>query len=72
MDIYTAITRVVVEVLAVSSGTLSHLVTIPPNASGPLDPNITLTSPGVDLVGHLAAMAIKASDIACDTFAALF
>lgn len=72
MDIYTAIVRIVVELLTVSNGILSHMVNLPANASGPLDPDITLTDSGVQLVQNLAITATRASDILCDMFEALF
>jgi hypothetical protein len=72
MDIYTAITRIIVESLAVASGTLSTLVTLPANATGPLDSNITLTDPGAQFVKDIAVAAIRAGNILCDMFEALF
>jgi hypothetical protein len=72
MDIYTAITRIIVESLAVANGTLSTLVSLPANASGPLDSNITLTGPGAQFVGDIAVTAIRAGNILCDMFEALF
>ena len=72
MDIYTAMTNIVVEVLAVSRGLLSHLVTLPANTSGPLDPNATLTGAGSSLVQDIATAALNTANILCDTFEALF
>ena len=45
--------------LASADAYLSGLVSIPTNATGPLDPNITLTGPGVELVHELARTAIS-------------
>lgn len=72
MDIYTAIGRVIIELLAVTNGTLGHLVNLPANASGPLDANASLTDSGTQFVEQIAAAAIKASDILCNIFEALF
>jgi hypothetical protein len=72
MDIYTATTRIVAEVLALSHGLLGYLVNLPSNASGPLDPNATLTAGGSHLVQHMAAAGVNAANILCDMFEALF
>ncbi len=72
MDIYTATTRIVAEVLALSHGLLNHLVTLPSNASGPLDPDVTLTTGGSQLVQHVAEAAVNTANILCDMFEALF
>ena len=72
MDIYTAIVRIIVELLAVANGMLSSVVHMPANASGPLDPNITMTSSGLHLVESIAGTAVGAGNILCDMFGALF
>lgn len=45
--------------LAFADGYLGMWVNMPANVSGPLDPNITLTGPGVELVHQLAQVAIS-------------
>ncbi|MCX5991001.1 MAG: hypothetical protein NTZ04_01505 [Chloroflexi bacterium] len=45
--------------LASADAYLANCVNVPANASGPLDPNITLTGPGVELVHELARTAIS-------------
>jgi hypothetical protein len=72
MDVYTAIARIIAESLAVGNGILSHLINMPANASGPLDPNITLTGSGLEFISDIAVAATKASSIMSTTFAALF
>ena len=72
MDIYTAIARITVESLAVANGMLSSLVNMPANTTGPLDPNITLTNSGLQLVERVAGAATGAANILCDMFGALF
>lgn len=72
MDIYEVLTRLMVEVLAVSHGLLSHLVILPANCTGPLDPNATLTDAGTSLTWDMTAAALNAANILCDTFESLF
>jgi hypothetical protein len=72
LDIYDALARIMVESLAVANGGLSHLVNLPANASGPLDPSITLTGSGGQLVQDIAAAVIGAGNILCDMMGALF
>jgi hypothetical protein len=72
MDIYTAIARLFAESLAIGNGILAHLVSVPVNASGPLDPNITLTTSGADLVSDLWAAATMATSILSSMFGSLF
>jgi len=45
--------------LASADAYLANCVNVPANASGPLDPTITLTGPGVELVHQLAQVAIS-------------
>jgi hypothetical protein len=72
VDIYTAFVRIVAGVLAMSHGFLDHLVTLPSNASGPLDPNAELTAGGNEFVRHLAEVGVNTARILCDMFEALF
>jgi len=72
MDIYTAIVRITVESLAVANGMLDSLVNLPANASGPLDPNITMTDSGLQFVESVAGAAVGAGNILCDMFQTLF
>jgi len=46
------------ELLASADAFLSGFVSMPINATGPLDPNITLTGPGVQEVHELARIAV--------------
>ena len=46
------------DVLASTDAYLAKFVNVPANASGPLDPTITLTYPGVHLVQELAQIAV--------------
>ena len=72
MDIYTAIFRLIAESLAIQNGILNHLVSLPSNVTGPLDPNITLTSSGLQFVRDIAVAATRAGDMLCDVFQVLF
>ncbi len=72
MDIYTAIARLFAESLTIGNGILGHLVSLPVNATGPLDPNITLTSSGADLVSDLWAASTMATSILSSMLGSLF
>ena len=72
MAIYDAIFNIAAASLTLSNGLLAQWVSIPANASGPLDPNITMTAPGAELVRHVAAAAVNASNILCNVFEVLF
>jgi hypothetical protein len=72
MDIYTVFVRLVAESLALTNGTLANLVNMPENATGPLDPNITLTTSGLQFVQQVAGAAIGVGNTLCDMFEALF
>ena len=72
MTIYDAIIRITAEALALSNAVLAHWISIPANASGPLDPNITLTETGTDLVQYLASSAVHTGNIVCVVLDALF
>lgn len=72
MDIYAAMARLIAESLAIGNGILAYLVSIPENATGPLDPNITLTASGAGLAGDLWAAATAATSILSSVFGSLF
>jgi hypothetical protein len=72
MDVYTALTWMLAELLAVSHGLLSQFVTLPSNASGPLDPNAWVTAGGAELAQYLAGAGVNTAEIVCDFFEALF
>lgn len=72
MTIYDAVVRMLAETLALGNAVLSHWVSMPANASGPLDPNITLTQTGTDLVDYMASSAIHWGHILCVILDALF
>jgi hypothetical protein len=72
MSIYDAIVRTIAQALALSNAVLAHWVSMPANATGPLDPNITLTATGSDLVQYLQSSVVRTSDIVCVVLDALF
>ncbi len=72
MTIYDATIRIMAETLALGNAVLSRWVSMPANASGPLDPNITLTQPGTDLVNYVASSAIHWGKILSVILEALF
>jgi len=72
VTIYDAMIRILAEALALGNGVVSHWVSVPANASGPLDPNITLTQTGTDLVNYIASWSVHSSDILCVILDALF
>lgn len=72
MNIYDAIIRMMAEALGLSNAVLAHWVSIPANATGPLDPNISLTGTGTDLVQYLQSSAVHAGDILCVVVNSLF
>ena len=72
MTIYDSMIRILAEVSALGSALLGHWVSVPADASGPLDPNITLTASGTSLVQYLASAAFYASDMICDVFGTLY
>jgi hypothetical protein len=72
VTIYDAIVRVMAEALALSNAVLAHWVTIPANATGPLDSNITLSATGTDLANYIASSAVHAGDMMCVVLDTLF
>jgi hypothetical protein len=72
MDIYTAIARITVQSLALANGMLGSIVNMPANATGPLDPGITVTNSGLQFVESVAGAAVGAANILCDMFGTLF
>jgi len=72
VTIYDAIISIMAEALALSNAVLAHWVSMPANATGPLDPNVTLTQTGTDLVGYMVSSAVHSSDIMCVILDALF
>jgi hypothetical protein len=62
MVIYDLFIRMMAEVLALTNATLGSWVNMPANATGPLDPNITLTTCGADLVENIAKLAVSLGD----------
>ena len=65
MTIYEAIIRIMAEALSLSNAVFARWVSMPANATGPLDPNITLTQTGTDLVQYLLSSAVHTSDMVC-------
>jgi hypothetical protein len=72
VTIYDSMIRTLAEVVGLGDALLGHWVGIPANASGPLDPNITLTETGTHLVQYLASFAAQASNMICAVLDALF
>jgi len=72
MDIYTLLTYILGKLLALTNSTLGEWVNVPANATGPLDPNTTLTTGGTDLVGYIATLATEAVNILCTIVRTLF
>jgi len=72
MDIYDLLINILAEVLALTNGTLSNWVNVPANATGPLDPNITLTTCGTDLVEYIGTLAIEATNFLSTVAMTLF
>jgi hypothetical protein len=63
MYIYDLLINILAQILALTNGTLGNWVNMPANATGPLDPNITLTTCGADLVENIAKLAVSLGDI---------
>jgi hypothetical protein len=58
--------------LAIANQTLGYWMTVPANATGPLDPSITLTSAGQGVVGDIAFAAIQISQALAEFVVTLF
>ncbi len=72
MSITDSFVRILAEALTVGNGIMNAFVNLPTNAAGPLDPDITVRASGNELVTYLASSALKASDMICVVFSALF
>lgn len=72
MDIYTLLTYILAELLGLTDRTLDEWVNIPSNATGPLDPNVTLTTTGISLVGYIGTLATELANIVCTIVQTLF
>jgi len=72
MDIYTLLTNILAELLALTDRTLDEWVNIPANATGPLDPNVTLTTTGISLVGYIGTLATETANLLCTIARTLF
>jgi len=72
MNIYDLLIDILAEVLSLTNGTLSNWVNVPANATGPLDPNITLIAAGSGLVGSVAKLAVSLGDFLSTIVQALF
>lgn len=59
-------------ILALANQTMSYWMVIPTNATGPLDPNITLTNAGLNVVWELANAAIGLSSVMAEALEVLF
>lgn len=58
--------------LALANQTMSQWMVIPANATGPLDPNITLTSEGFNIVLQIANLAVALSNVLGEALEVLF
>ena len=58
--------------LALANQTMSHWMVVPANATGALDPNITLTSEGFNIASQLADLAIALSNVLGEALELLF
>ena len=72
MDIYDLLIQNLGSVLALANQTMSFWIDLPANATGPLDPGITLTSAGSQFVGLIVDTAIGVSNIIAEATAILF
>jgi hypothetical protein len=72
MIIYDLLINILAQVLALTNGTLGNWVNVPANATGPLDPNITLTTAGSGLVESIAKLAVSLGDILSTIVQTLF
>ena len=72
MDIYDLLINIMAQVLALTNATLGSWVSVPANATGPLDPNITLTMAGSGLVESIATLAVSLGDILSTIVQTLF
>jgi hypothetical protein len=62
MDIYDLFINIMAQILALTNATLGSWVSVPANATGPLDPNITLTAAGGGLVESIAKLTVSLGD----------
>jgi len=58
-------------ILSMANQVMSHWMIIPYNATGPLDPSITLTSEGMMVVTELSSAAIGLSNILAEALGVL-
>jgi hypothetical protein len=72
MYIYDLLINIMAQVLALTNGTLGNWVNVASNATGPLDPNITLTTCGTDVVESIAKLAVSLGDILSTIVQSLF
>lgn len=72
MIIYDLLINILAQVLALTNGTLGNWVNVSANATGPLDPNITLTTAGSGLVESIAKLAVSLGDILSTIVQTLF
>ena len=72
MDMYDVIIQNLGAFLAMVNQTMSHWIDLPANATGPLDPSITLTAEGVGITHNIAFGAIQFSIMICQALDAMF
>ncbi len=72
MDVYALVIHAGAQVLALGNRMLAEWVTRRENATGPLDPNIALTTSGGGLMGYLATLAVDTSALISGVAATLF
>ena len=71
MDIIQLMIENLGMLLAVLSETMGQWIVIPANATGPLDPSITLTNVGENVVWELANVALGMSDVIAEAMEVL-
>jgi hypothetical protein len=72
MDIVQLLIENLGMMLAIANQTMSQWMVIPFNATGPLDPDVTLTSEGFMVVSELSNAAIGLSNILAEALEILF
>jgi hypothetical protein len=72
MDIIQAMIENLGMVLALLSETMGQWMVIPANATGALDPSITLTNAGGNVVWELASALVGMSNVVAEALEVLF
>lgn len=72
MDIYDLLIQNLGMWLAIAHQTMSYWIDMPANATGPLDPSISLTNAGFNVVREIAGAAVQLSQALVDFVNTLF